>query len=118
MHHIPMEAGFDASPRLYYRHSPATMNMALTAENLAIRYKISRKEQDEFALRSHRRSVEATDSGAFAREIVPTWGRDEEGRRKVMHQDQGFRRDTSLEALSALKPAFMPECGTVTAGNA
>src|SRR5207249_9426352 len=46
MHHIPMEAGFDASPRLYYRHSPATMNMALTAENLAIRYKISRKEQD------------------------------------------------------------------------
>src|SRR5437870_9455467 len=117
MHHIPMEAGFDASPRLYYRHSPATMNMALTAENLAIRYKISRKEQDEFALRSHRRSVEATDSGAFAREIVPTWGRDEEGRRKVMHEDQGFRRDTSLEALSALKPAFMPEGGTVTAGN-
>src|SRR5262249_32540521 len=54
----------------------------------------------------------------FAREIVPTWGRDEEGRRKVMHEDQGFRRDTNLEALSALKPAFMPEGGTVTAGNA
>ncbi len=118
MHHIPMEAGFDASPRLYYRHSPATMNMALTAENLAIRYKISRKEQDAFALRSHRRATEATDSRAFAREIVSTWGRDEEGRRKVMHEDQGFRRDTSLEALSALKPAFMPEGGTVTAGNA
>src|SRR5947209_2341646 len=118
MNHIPMEAGFDASPRLYFRHSPATMNMGLTAENLAIRYKISRKEQDEFALRSHRRSAEATDSGAFAREIVPTWGRDEEGRRKVIHEDQGFRRDTSLEALLALKPAFMPEGGTVTAGNA
>src|SRR6266436_6623816 len=118
MHHIPMEAGFDASPHLYYRHSPATMNMGITAENLALRYKISRREQDEFALRSHRRSAEATDSGAFAREIVPTWGRDEEGRRKVMHEDQGFRRDTSLEALLALKPAFMPEGGTVTAGNA
>src|SRR5215813_6753554 len=117
MHHIPMEAGFDASPRLYYRHSPATMNMGLTAENLAIRYKISRKEQDEFALRSHRRAAEATDSGAFAREIEPTWGRDEEGRRKVIHEDQGFRRDTSLEALAALKPAFMTEVGTVTAGN-
>src|SRR5262249_31561978 len=39
MHHIPMEAGFDASPRLWYRHSPATMNMGITAENLAIRYK-------------------------------------------------------------------------------
>src|SRR6266545_1443508 len=118
MHHIPMEAGFDPSPRYAYRNSPATLNMGLTAENLARKYKISRKEQDEFALRSHRRAAQATDSGAFAREIVPTWGRDEEGRRKVMHEDQGFRRDTSLEALSALKPAYMPEGGTVTAGNA
>src|SRR5437870_3971213 len=40
MHHIPMEAGFDASPRLFFRHSPATMNMGLTAENLAMRYRI------------------------------------------------------------------------------
>src|SRR2546423_5822129 len=104
MHHIPMEAGFDPSPRLFYRHSPATLNMGLTAENLAQRYKISRKEQDEFALRSHRRAAEATDGGAFAREIVPTWGRDEEGRRKVMHEDQCIRRDTSLESLGALKP--------------
>jgi acetyl-CoA acyltransferase len=118
MDHIPMESGFDASPRLFYRHSPATMHMGLTAENLALRHGISRKEQDEFALRSHRRAAEATDSGAFAREIVPTWGRDEEGRRKVMHEDQGFRRDTSLEALMALRPAFMPAGGTVTAGNA
>jgi acetyl-CoA acyltransferase len=117
MQHIPMEAGFDVSPRLYFRHSPATMNMGLTAENLALRYKISRREQDEFALRSHRRAAEATDSGAFAKEIIPTWGRDEEGRRKVMHEDQCIRRDTSLEALAALKPAFMPEGGTVTAGN-
>src|SRR6266481_9271109 len=101
MHHIPMEAGFDPSPRFFYRHSQATLNMGLTAENLALRYRISRKEQDEFALRSHQLAAKATDSGAFAREIVPTWGRDEEGRRKVMHEDQGFRRDTSLEALSA-----------------
>src|SRR5437588_5027135 len=91
--------------------------MGITAENLAIRYKISRKQQDEFALRSHRLAGEATDSGAFAREIVPTWGRDEEGRRKVMTEDQCIRRDTSLEALGKLKPAFMPEGGTVTAGN-
>src|SRR5256714_4850376 len=118
MHHIPMEAGFDPSPRLFYRNSPATLNMGLTAENLARKYKISRKEQDEFALRSHRRAAEATDSGAFAREIIPTWGRDEEGRRKVMHEDQCIRRDTSLESLGALKPAFLPEGGTVTAGHA
>jgi acetyl-CoA acyltransferase len=118
MHHLPMEAGFDASPRLYYRHSPAVFNMGLTAENLALRYKISRREQDEWALRSHQRAAEATDSGAFSREVIPTWGRDEEGRRKLLTQDQCIRRDTTLEALSALKPAFMPDGGTVTAGNA
>jgi acetyl-CoA acyltransferase len=117
MQHIPMEAGFDASPRLFYRHSPATMQMGLTAENLAMRYRISRKEQDEFALRSHQRAAKATDAGLFSKEIIPTWGRDEEGRRKIMHEDQCIRRDTSLEALGALKPAFMPEGGTVTAGN-
>ncbi len=117
MQHIPMEAGFDASPRLFYRHSPATMQMGLTAENLAMRYRIGRKEQDEFALRSHQRAAKATDTGLFSKEIIPTWGRDEEGRRKIMHEDQCIRRDTSLEALGALKPAFMPEGGTVTAGN-
>lgn len=118
MHHIPMEAGFDPSPRFFYRNSPATLNMGLTAENLALRYKISRKEQDEFALRSHQRAGQATDSGAFAREVIPTWGRDEEGRRKLFAEDQCIRRDTTLEALGALKPAFVPDVGTVTAGNA
>src|SRR5438876_1035333 len=82
MHHIPMESGYDASPRLFYRHSPATMNMGLTAENLAMKYKISRREQDEFALRSHQRAAAATDKGLFGKEIIPTWGRDDEGRRK------------------------------------
>lgn len=117
MHHIPMEAGFDPSPRYHFRHSPATLNMGLTAENLALKYKISRKEQDEFALRSHQRAAKATDSGAFAQEVIPTWGRDEEGRKKLLTEDQCIRRDTSLEALSALKPVFMPQGGTITAGN-
>jgi acetyl-CoA acyltransferase len=117
MQHIPMESGFDPSPGLFYHHSPATMNMGLTAENLALRYKISRKDQDEFALRSHQRAAKATDSGAFSREVIPTWGRDEEGRKKLLTVDQCIRWDTSLPALSALKPAFLPEGGTVTAGN-
>jgi acetyl-CoA acyltransferase len=117
MHHIPMEANFDPNPRFFYRHSQATLNMGLTAENLALKYKISRREQDEFALRSHRRAAEATDSGKFAAEVIPTWGRDEEGRRKLLTEDQCIRRDTSLEALAALRPVFMPEGGTVTAGN-
>jgi acetyl-CoA acyltransferase len=118
MGHIPLEKDFDPSPRFFYRNSQATVNMGLTAENLAARYKISRREQDEFALRSHRNAAEATDSGAFGKEIIPTWGRDEEGRRRLITEDQGIRRDTSLEALGALKPVFMPDGGTVTAGNA
>jgi acetyl-CoA acyltransferase len=117
MDHIPMRAGFDPSPRFFLQHSPATMEMGLTAENLAMRYRISRKEQDEFALRSHKLAAKATEEGKFAKEVVPTWGRDEEGRRKVMTIDQGIRFDASIEALSALKPAFMPEGGSVTAGN-
>src|SRR5438552_10680286 len=79
MHHIPMEAGFDPSPRYLYRHSPATLNMGLTAENLASKYRIGRKEQDAFAWRSHRLAATATDSGAFQSEIVPMWGKDAEG---------------------------------------
>jgi acetyl-CoA acyltransferase len=118
MHHIPMEAGFDPSPRFFYHHSQAVLNMGLTAENLALRYRIPRKEQDEFALRSHKRAAEATDSGAFKEEVIPTWGRDEDGRKQLLTQDQCIRRDTSMESLGALKPAFMPEGGSVTAGNA
>jgi acetyl-CoA acyltransferase len=117
MHHLPMEKGFDGSPRMFYRHSPAVFQMGLTAENLARQYRISRKEQDEFALRSHRKATEATQSGAFAREIIPTWGRDEQGHRMLITIDQCIRPDTSMEALSQLKPAFMPQGGTVTAGN-
>jgi acetyl-CoA acyltransferase len=117
MHHIPMNVGYDPSPRFFYHHSPATMEMGLTAENLAMRYRISRREQDEFSLRSHQLAAKATDQGKFSREVVPTWGRDDEGRRKLMTVDQGIRPDTTLEALAALKPAFMPEGGSVTAGN-
>src|SRR5205823_272855 len=87
MHHLPMESGFDPSPRFFYRHSPATLNMGLTAENLALKHKISRREQDEFAIRSHQRAAGATDAGAFAGEVIPTWGRDEEGRRKILTED-------------------------------
>jgi acetyl-CoA acyltransferase len=117
MHHQPMEKGFDGSPRMFYRHSPAVFQMGLTAENLAKQYRISRLEQDEFALRSHHRAAEATQSGEFSNEIIPTWGRDEQGSKQLMTVDQCIRSDTSLEALSQLKPAFMPQGGTVTAGN-
>ena len=67
--------------------------MGLTAENLAAKYKIGRREQDEFALRSHRRAAAATDSGAFMREVIPTWGRDDEGRRKRVSRRTGSELD-------------------------
>lgn len=115
MHHVPMELGIDPSPRLFVRHSGSILNMALTAENLTRKYGVTRREQDEFALRSHRL---AADDGQFDAEIIPTWGRDEAGRRRLMRRDQSIRPQTTLEALAALEPAFQPGEGTITAGNA
>jgi acetyl-CoA acyltransferase len=118
MQHLPLEAGFDASPRLFFKHSPAVYHMGLTAENLAMRHRISRQEQDAFALRSHQRAAAATEKGEFQKEVIPTWGRNDQGQRAELTVDQCIRKDTSMEALAALKPAFMPEGGSVTAGNA
>jgi acetyl-CoA acetyltransferase family protein len=83
----------------------------LSAELIAERYEVSRAEQDQLGLRSHQLAVRATDEGRFEREIIPVRVDGE-----VVSSDQGIRRDTSLAALAALKPAFK-EGGTVTAGN-
>ncbi len=91
--------------------------MGFTAEFLAQTQGISREAQDAFALASHQKAARAHESGEFDREIVPIWGRDEEGHRTLIRRDQCVRPDTSAEALAALKPAFMPGMGTVTAGN-
>ncbi len=88
------------------------ISMGMTAENLAKRYHISREAQDKFALRSHQRAIAATDNGTFKREMVPVPLADG----KVMEADDGPRRDTSLEKLATLEPAFL-KGGTVTAGN-
>ncbi|MFI5362844.1 MAG: thiolase family protein [Elusimicrobiota bacterium] len=91
------------------------LSMGETAENVAEKYKISRADQDAFALESHRRAAKARDT-IFAEEIaaVPTSGK--KGADIVFSQDETIRPDTSLEKLSALKPAFRKD-GTVTAGN-
>lgn len=117
MHHIPMDAGVDLNPRLFKQTSKGTLLMGVTAEFLAQSGGISREEQDEFALASHQKANAAHESGAFDREIIPVWGRDEEGNRVLCRRDQTVRADASLDALAALKPAFMPGMGTVTAGN-
>ncbi|MGB6044657.1 MAG: acetyl-CoA C-acyltransferase FadA [Pirellulales bacterium] len=117
MHHVPMDKDIDLNPKLFHRTSKGAMLMGITAEFLAQTYGISREEQDEFALRSHQLAAKAADAGEFDREIVPVWGRDEEGNRYLVHRDQCIREDTDLGQLAALKPAFMPGMGTVTAGN-
>jgi acetyl-CoA acyltransferase len=117
MDHVPMTKDYNPYPGLFRRHSEAIMNMGLTAEYLAAKHKISRKKQDAFALRSHQLAAAATEKGEFAAEIVPTWGRDPDGRKVLLNSDQCIRRDTSLEALAALPPAFNPAGGSVTAGN-
>jgi acetyl-CoA acyltransferase len=117
MDHVPMSKDYNPYPGLFRKHSEAIMNMGLTAEYLAAKYRISREKQDEFSLRSHKLAGEATDKGEFRAEIVPTWGRDDSGRKVLLTQDQCIRRETSLEALGSLPPAFNPAGGSVTAGN-
>jgi acetyl-CoA acyltransferase len=117
MHHLPMDAGVDLNPRLFEHTSKGALLMGVTAEFLAQSQGIDREQQDAFALASHQKASAAHKEGAFAAEIVPVWGRNELGERIEVTRDQTVRDDTSLEALAALKPAFMPELGTVTAGN-
>lgn len=117
MHHIPINKDYDPAPSMFFKHSEGIMHMGLTAEYLAMKYQISRKRQDEFALRSHQNCAAAHESGKFRDEIVPTVGRDEQGHKRAVTLDQGVRPDTSLEALAKLPPAFNPAGGSVTAGN-
>jgi len=117
MHHVPMDASVDFNPKLFRGTSKGALHMGFTAEFLAQTQGIGREAQDEFALASHQKAAAATDAGEFVKEIIPIWGRDEAGARTLIREDQCIRRDTTLEALAALSPAFMPKIGTVTAGN-
>ena len=90
--------------------------MLETAENLAAKYEISREEQDEYALASHRRAVAAQDEGKFADEIFPIPVPQRRGDPVLFDVDEGPRRDTSVEKLARLRPVM--KNGTVTAGNA
>jgi len=117
MDHVPMAKDYNPCPALFRRHSEAIMNMGLTAEYLAAKYRIPRGKQDEFALRSHQLAAKATEAGEFKNEIIPTWGRDEAGHKVLLTTDQCIRGDSSLESLASLPPAFNPDGGSVTAGN-
>lgn len=92
-------------------------SMGETAENIAAeRPHLTREKQDAFALRSHQRAIAAIDSGKFAEEIIPVPVPQKKGDPILVTTDERPRRDTSMESLARLKPAFRPG-GTVTAGN-
>ncbi|ODV61968.1 thiolase family protein [Ascoidea rubescens DSM 1968] len=95
------------------------MPMGITSENVAKKYGISRKDQDEFAFNSHQKAAKATESGHFLKEIIPIKARStEEGELDVeIIKDDGIRANISIEKLNSLKPAFT-EDGFTTAGNA
>ena len=102
------------NPKMAERYG--TDPMGETAENIADRYAISRAEQDRFAVQSHRRAVDAIDKGKFKDEIIPVPVPQKKGDPLLVDTDERPRRDTTLESLAKLKPAFRPQ-GTVTAGN-
>jgi acetyl-CoA acyltransferase len=125
MSQVP-RGGFRLSPNpaLVDKMPDAYLAMGLTAENVAREFKISRQEADAFSLESHQKAITAIEAGRFKEEsiVIPVHevNVDSKNRRQskdsVVETDEGPRRDTSLERLAALKPAFSPK-GTVTAGN-
>ncbi|MDX2029895.1 MAG: acetyl-CoA C-acyltransferase [Blastocatellia bacterium] len=129
MSQLPMGGhNLSPNPTLVETYPDTYLNMGLTAENLARKYGITREQADEFSVRSHRNAAAAIDGGKFKEEIVPVTIRtrdlqaDPKGRAKirvaetVFDTDEGVRRDTSVEGLAKLRPAFHVK-GTVTAGN-
>ncbi|MBL8101272.1 MAG: thiolase family protein [Anaerolineales bacterium] len=95
-----------------------TESMGETAENIAAeRPHITREKQDEFSVRSHQHAIAAIDSGRFKQEIVSISIPQKKGEPKIVDTDERPRRDTTMESLARLKPAFKKDGGTVTAGN-
>jgi acetyl-CoA acyltransferase len=122
MSQVPM-SGFVT--RLHPELTEAYIGMGFTAERVAERYKVSREDQDKFALDSQQKAARALKNNAFAEQIVPIplekvrW----EGTKKIVEhavfdRDELPRAETTLEGLGKLRPAFRPNGGTVTAGNA
>lgn len=118
MTRVPMfsDCGGEESPFLK-QHHPDLVQQGLAAEILSEHFKISRRDADEFALRSQVNAKRALDAGYFSRSLVPVEYRDEHGNSAILERDDNPRPETTLEALSSLKTVFKPD-GIITAGNA
>ena len=117
MGHVGMMHGVDPNPHMSLHAAKASGMMGLTAEMLGKMHGITREQQDAFGERSHRLAQKATVEGKFKDEILPMEGYDENGFLKVFDYDETIRPETTLESLAALRPAFDPKNGTVTAGT-
>lgn len=116
MTHLPEGFGADLNPRRFDFVDPSAASMGLAAENLAQMFGISRREQEEFALRSHQKAVAAQESGRFANEIVPVEIIFDDGSRRLVDSDQNPRPYTSLEMMAAFDPIAKPD-GTITSAT-
>lgn len=117
MGHVPMMYDVDFNPTLSKYIAKASGNMGLTAELLGRQYKVSREQQDAFALRSHQLAYKAQQENRWLNEIVPIEGHDLQGALCLIEHDEVIRPETSLDSLAALNPVFDPVNGTVTAGS-
>ncbi|KJG08821.1 acetyl-CoA C-acyltransferase FadA [Photobacterium kishitanii] len=117
MGHVPMDHGVDFHPGLSKTVAKAAAMMGLTAEMLARKYDISREQQDQFGARSHHLAHAATIEGRFTNEIFATEGHDNDGVLRKYTTDEVIRPETTVAALSQLRPIFDPINGTVTAGT-
>jgi acetyl-CoA acyltransferase len=111
------------NPVLTHENPSAYISMGLGTELLARKFEVSRVDQDQFSLQSHQKAIAAIEAGKFKEEIVPLDLEEvylENGKRKKKQfrfdQDEGPRKNTSIDALSGLKPSFRPD-GVITAGN-
>jgi acetyl-CoA acetyltransferase family protein len=112
----PGVPGVPFGPAMHDRYQGRLVPQGISAELIAEKWGLARSEQDAFALRSHRRAAAAQDAGRFDHQLVPVQAPGQDGTSSWLRADEGVRRDTSMEKLAGLKPAFRPD-GQVTAGN-
>jgi acetyl-CoA acyltransferase len=122
MSRVPMGSSYQQGPgapfgdRMLRRYNNELVHQGISADLIAQKWELSRKELDEFSLESHHRAARATAEGRFRSQIVPIEVKNEDGTTGIFEVDEGIRTDTSLEKLASLKPAFKAD-GLITAGN-
>lgn len=115
MSRVPLGSDYGQFPDALFEKY-GLVHQGISGEMMAEKWSIPRKELDRFSLTSHRKAADAEENGFFNREIITINVAGEGGREITLQHDEGIRRDTSLEKLSSLKPAFR-EDGVITAGN-